>query len=212
MRSGVRWDGCRTIHFPVDHLGMILAPKNDNADKLPTTGETPLTLIRKIQAGNLSAFLALYDSTSPLLFGWITRILKDRTSAEGTLLDVYTQVWKDASSYEPGTEPLLWLSRLAHTSALARLHLGKHEAAGQSSPRDKGNPDMTVAPDLQLRARSSLESVPAAQRGLLEQAYFGGLCSNEMAAQVGKPVGAVKALLRTGLSRIGESFGTGAED
>ena len=50
------------------------------------------------------------------------------------------------------------------------------------------------------------------QRVLLEQAYYGDLCSSEIAAQIGKPAGAVRALLRLGLTRIGESFGIATGD
>lgn len=179
--------------------------KADNAGNAPLNSETANVLIKKIQGGNLSAFMSLYDKTSPLLFGLILRILGDRTSAEETLLDVYTQIWKQSASYDSAVLPLHWLTTLAHNNAMARLHLTKREPAGL--PIATAGGDLTVAPDLQKLARSSLESVPAAQRELLERAYYGGLCGSEMAAQIGKPVGAVWALLRLGLSRIGESFG-----
>ena len=180
--------------------------KADNAEKTPLSSETAIALIKKIQDGNLSAFMVLYDRTSPLLFGLILKILGDRTSAEETLLDVYTQIWKQAHVYNPDISPLHWLTTLAHNSAMARLHLTKREPARQDPSFPGGALETTVAPVLQKVARASLESVPTAQRELLENAYYGGLCSSEIAAQIGKPVGAVRALLRLGLSRISESF------
>jgi RNA polymerase sigma-70 factor, ECF subfamily len=188
-----------------------LEQKAENTGKASLSSEAAMALMKKLQNGNLSAFMILYDRTSPLLFGLIMRVLGDKTSAEETLLDVYTQVWKQSACYNPGVSPLHWLITLAHTNAVARLHWGKRETVRQAAAPGESAFAMTVAPDLQKLARSALESIPTAQRELLEQAYYGGLCSSEMAAQIGKPVGAVRALLRLGLSRIGESFGMATE-
>jgi RNA polymerase sigma-70 factor (ECF subfamily) len=187
---------------------MSLEQGANNAGRPPLNDEAAIALIKKISDGNLSALMTLYDRTSPLLFGLILRILGDRASAEEALLDVYTQVWKNPPSCDAIVPPLHWLISLAHTSALERLHLGKREPARQAAAPGSGTAPVTVAPDLQKLAHSSLESVPTAQRELLEQTYYRGLCSSEMAALIGKPVGAVRTLLRFGLSRIGESFGT----
>jgi RNA polymerase sigma-70 factor (ECF subfamily) len=184
-----------------------LEPKADNIGQTPLGNDAAISLIKKIQDGNLSALMVLYDRTSPLLFGLMMRVLGDRTSAEEALLDVYTQIWRQSARYDPGIAPLHWMTSLAHGSAMGRLHLGKRETARPATAPGDSNLNMTVAPDLQKLARSSLESVPTAQRELLEQTYYRGMCSSELAAQIGKPVGAVRTLLRLGLSRIGESFG-----
>jgi RNA polymerase sigma-70 factor (ECF subfamily) len=184
-----------------------LEQKANSEGNTPLSTDTASALMKKIQDGNLSALLALYDRTSPLVFGLIMRVLGDRSSAEEALLDVYTKVWKTSTCCDPGISTLHWLTSLAHGCAMGRLHLGKRESASQAATPGDGTPAMTVDPSLQKMARSSLESVPTAQRELLEQTYYRGLCSSEMAAQIGKPVGAVRTLLRLGLSRIGESFG-----
>jgi RNA polymerase sigma-70 factor (ECF subfamily) len=193
--------------FLIIYLGTILEQKADNAGKTSLSSETVMALVKKLQSGNLSALMILYDRTSPLIFGLIMRVLGDKALAEETLLDVYTQVWKQSARYDPCISPLHWLTTLAYTNAMARLHLGKRETVKQVPVRGDSVLAMTVSPDLQKLARSSLESIPTAQRELLEQAYYRGLCSSEIAAQIGKPVGAVRALLRLGLGRIGESFG-----
>ena len=188
---------------------MILEPKADNLGKAPLSSETAIALLKKIQNGNLSALMTLYDKTSPLLLGLLMRVLGDRAAAEAALLDVYTQVWKQSGSHETGGAPLYWLVTLAHSNAVARLHWEKRDAVKQGAAQRERISDMTVAPDMQKLARSVMETIPSIQRELLEEAYYRGLCSSEIAARLGKPAGAVRALLRLGLSRIGESFGTG---
>jgi RNA polymerase sigma-70 factor (ECF subfamily) len=171
------------------------------------SNETIVALIRKIENGDSSALILLYDATSRLIFGLILRILGDRTSAEEALLDVYTHFWKHAGSYDPGTTPLEWLLTVARTSAVARLHWSKRDSRKPESPAGSISPGMTVAPELQKLARSSLESLPSAQRELLEWAYYGSISCSEMAAQIGKPLGAVKSHLRLGLVKLSESIG-----
>jgi len=67
-------------------------------------------------------------STTPQadwFFGLVLRILNDRETAEEVLLDIYTQVWRQAASYDHqrGT-PLAWLMTIARSRALDRLRSG----------------------------------------------------------------------------------------
>ena len=64
---------------------------------------------------------------------------------------------------------------------------------------------MTVAPERQQTAREAMLSLDLAKRDLLVRAYYGGLSCNEMAAQIGKPVGAIRAHIRSGLYKLGEA-------
>jgi RNA polymerase sigma-70 factor (ECF subfamily) len=162
-------------------------------------------LIRKIESGESAALIILYEATSRLLFGVIVRILGDRTSAEETLLDVYTQIWKKPTCFAPGISVLEQLVAVARLSALSRLHWTKRDNLKQESTQSAGDSAMTVAPEQQDRARSSLESIPSGQRGLLEWAFYSGLSCDEIAARMGRPAGAVRTHLRLGLGTIGES-------
>src|ERR1044071_3163695 len=85
-------------------------------------------LIQRVASGDQSAIATFYDTTSRLTFGLILRILNDRETAEEVLLDVYTQVWRQAATYDHqrGT-PLAWLMTIARTRALDRLRSGWQE-------------------------------------------------------------------------------------
>ena len=182
-------------------------PIHDSHD--PTlTNEKALALIRKIEAGDKSSLIALYDATSRLVFGLTLKILGDRALAEETLLDVFTRIWKQSIGYEPQVPPLDWVVALARTSAVARLHWSKRDSRKPESTADSVASPMTVAPEQQKTARSSLDSLAPAHRELLEQAYFGGMSCNEMAVQAGKPLGAVKSQIRIGLGELGERLGS----
>lgn len=163
-------------------------------------------LIQKIGGGDQSALTALFDGTSRLLFGLILRILKDRTSAEEVLLDTYTHVWKQSASYDPKRfTPLAWLITIARDRAIARLLWDKQEGRKPEIHADT-QAEMTVSPELQQLARSAIESLVSAQREVLEWAFYSGLSCSEIAAQIGKPLGAVKTHARLGLTKLSDTY------
>ena len=177
--------------------------KNHASREFTLSNEAIVALIRKIEGGDSSALILLYDATNRLVFGLIMRILRDRTSAEETLLDVYTQVWKQSTPLDPEIQALEWLLTLARMSALTRLYWSKRDNRKQEMAADASGSAMTVSSEQQKAARSSMQSLASAQRELLEWAYYGGMSYSEMAAQAGKPLGAVKSHIRIGLSDFG---------
>ena len=85
-------------------------------------------LITQTAQGDQAALASLYDRTSPQVYGLIFKILQNRESAEEVTLDVYTQVWRQAHSFDAskGT-PGGWLMTLARTRAIDRFRSGAGE-------------------------------------------------------------------------------------
>jgi RNA polymerase sigma-70 factor, ECF subfamily len=187
-------------------LGTTLDHENQDTRELPLNNDAVEAFIRAIERGEQSALIALYDKTSRLLFGLILKILGDRTSAEETLLEVYTHIWREPQSKDPALQPLEWLISLAHAQAVARLHWNKQvkrKAGFQARTLESA---MTVAPDRQELARASIGALAPAQQEILGWAYYSGLSCSEIAAQIGKPIGAIKTHARLGLNKLSESF------
>ena len=185
-----------------------MEPQTHASRDLALSREAAVALIRKIGGGDKSALITLYDATGSLVFGLILRILGDRALAEETLLDVFTRIWKQSIPYDAQVPPLDWILALARTSAVARLHWNKRDGGKQEVLTGAAAAPVTVAPEQQRAARSSLDSLAPALRELLERAYYGGMSCNEMAALAGKPLGAVKSQIRMGLSELSERTGS----
>lgn len=85
-------------------------------------------LICGAASGDQHALAELYDATSRTVYGLLLRILVDASAAEEVLLDVYEQVWRQASQYsrERGS-PLAWLTTIARSRAIDRLRRGRRE-------------------------------------------------------------------------------------
>jgi RNA polymerase sigma-70 factor (ECF subfamily) len=161
-------------------------PQTDG--ELQLSGEEFAALIRKIEGGDPSALATLYDKTSRLLYGLATRILGERTLAEETLLDIYTHIWKQAASYDPGIMPLEWLMMIARTRSIAMLHWSRQIKKRHVPSSGSMDSIMTVAPEEQKTARSHIGTLIPVQREIMDWIYFSGLSCSEI-AQIGNPSG-----------------------
>lgn len=176
-------------------------------------------LIKKTGEGNPGAFADLYDSTGNLVFGLVLRILADQTVAEEVLVDVYTHIRQESASYDPENfMPLEWIITIARTRAVMKLDSGKEGRKRILPEAGETDPKITVAPALQEYARSSIESLTPSQKEILDWIFYTGLSCSEIAANSGKPLGAVKTYTRLGMSKLYDLFcplyerGTGSED
>jgi RNA polymerase sigma-70 factor (ECF subfamily) len=170
-------------------------------------------MLKNISAGDQQSLAVFYDATSRMVFGLLLHILSAREEAEEVLLDVYTQVWRQAGAYSEGRgTPLAWLTTIARSRAIDRLRAGRLE-------RQRGEP-LNLATDYASNARgvemdaqasetgrlvrAALNTLAPEQREVIELAYYGGMSHSEIAARTGQPLGTVKTRTRLGMMRLRE--------
>ena len=170
-------------------------------------------LLARIAAGDQSALAEFYDASSAKVFGLAMKILADRTAAEEVTMDVYTQVWRRASSYdaERGT-PGSWLMTLAKTRAIDRFRSSYLERGRQvpldhaaEVPGDRATPEQYSAGlERQRLVQEAMASLSAEQRQAIALAYYWGLSQSEIADRLQLPLGTVKTRMRLGMIRLRE--------
>ena len=170
-------------------------------------------LLARIAAGDQPALAEFYDASSAKVFGLVMKILADRTVAEEVTMDVYTQVWRRASSYdaERGT-PGSWLMTLAKTRAIDRFRSSYLERGRQvpldhaaEVPGDRATPEQYSAGlERQRRVQEAMASLSAEQRQAIALAYYWGLSQSEIADRLQLPLGTVKTRMRLGMIRLRE--------
>ncbi|HQR36245.1 MAG TPA: sigma-70 family RNA polymerase sigma factor [Blastocatellia bacterium] len=174
-----------------------------------------IALVQQIAKNDQLALATLYDATNRLAYGLILRVLGDASLAEEVLLDVYTQIWRQAANYDTGRgSPLAWLMTIARTRAIDRLRSGwqdKHRKepldllndreTGAASPEE-----MTVASERQKFVRAALSELTPEQREVIELAYYGGLSHSEIALKLNQPLGTVKTRTRLGMMKLREAL------
>lgn len=177
-------------------------------------------LIKRVADGDQFALTTLYDSTSRLVFGLIMRVVTDRSVAEEVLLDVYTQVWRQASTYDSKRgAPLAWLMTIARTRGIDRLRSGKYEhqnresldAVGEFSSSSASPEDDSVTAERRKLVRSALDSLTPEQREVIELAYYLGLSHSEIALRLGQPLGTIKTRTRLGMMKLRDVLGPALE-
>lgn len=150
-------------------------------------------LIALTAQGDQAALATFYDRTSPQVFGLIHKILNNREAAEEVTLDVYTQVWRQAHSYDQTRwTPGAWLMTLARTRAIDRFRSGAAEHGRiitldtvELFASEGDTPEQDVEGQERRRyVQQALAALTAEQRQAIALAYFYGLSQSEIAEKL----------------------------
>ena len=173
-----------------------------------------LVHIEGCAAGDHSALAALYDESSPLIYGIALRILNDAADAEEITLDVFAQVWKSASTFDRQRGSVSsWLVTLIRSRSIDRLRsrhsrVKREEAAGMDfRPAQAGPEEQTAFSEKSQRIQAALTALPTEQRQAIELAFFAGLTHMEVADRLSEPLGTVKTRIRLGMMRLRDALG-----
>jgi len=172
-------------------------------------------LIALTAQGDQTALATFYDRTSPQVFGLIYKILNNHEAAEEVTLDVYTQVWRQAHTYDATRgAPGAWLMTLARTRAIDRFRAGAAEHGRIESldavelfASDDDTPEQNVEGQERRRyVQQALAVLTAEQREAVALAYFYGLSQSEIAEKLRLPLGTVKTRIRLGMIKLREAL------
>jgi RNA polymerase sigma-70 factor (ECF subfamily) len=180
-------------------------------------------MIARIGRRDQSAFSALYDRLSGPLYSLTVKMLGDPAEAQDALQDVFLQIWSRAGTYDPEQSSVFsWAVLLTRSRVIDRLRARGRRlrvVVGSSEDKDKTTDvadastvqsaaDTTEKSDEAARVRSVLNNLPTEQREAIELAFFWDLTHHEIAAQLGQPLGTVKARIRRGLLKLREQLRT----
>ncbi|HEU4327084.1 MAG TPA: sigma-70 family RNA polymerase sigma factor [Roseiflexaceae bacterium] len=158
-----------------------------------------------------AALGVLYDRYVRLVYTVALRITGDRQTAEEVVQDVFQNVWQAAPSFQSGLGSVpSWLMGITRHRAIDATRSKRERARTREQTLDQDwdmgsdhNPEDEVVLRLQRETvRAALSELPTAQRQAIELAYYGGLTRNEIAAELGEPVGTIKTRLRLGLLKL----------
>ena len=172
---------------------------------------TDANLLNAIARQDEQALASLYDRYRLILFGLLMRILRSREEAEDVLQEVFLQVWRRASDFDPQRgRPFTWLVTLARSRAIDRLRqLGSRERVA-SSVIEFASEGMVDAAENTFRSEqrqlvaAALTELSEEQRRALTLAYFEGLTQAEIAERLRSPLGTVKTRMRSGMIKLRE--------
>ncbi|HEX6702096.1 MAG TPA: sigma-70 family RNA polymerase sigma factor [Gaiellaceae bacterium] len=169
----------------------------------PSDGE----LLQRVGTGDRSAFELLYKRYARAVLGLALRRLGDRGRAEEAVQETFTSVWRSASSYKPERGPgAPWLYAVARHAIVDRFRVRADTPAEipETASAEAGPAERAESSFVAWRVHRALEELPAAERTVLELAYWGGLSQSEVSEYLNVPLGTVKTRTRTGLRRLAD--------
>jgi RNA polymerase sigma-70 factor, ECF subfamily len=185
-----------------------------NKSKAPVPEKDWVGLVQSIAAGDQPALHALFAQTHRIVFTLIMRITSNRETAEELTLDVFHDVWRRASTYDPaGGSVVGWIMNQARSRAIDRLRYEQRKKR-VSNHADSPLPVTAASgPEEAFDAREqgrllqhALQVLTPEERQAIETAFFSELTYGEAAAKLSQPLGTVKTRIRSGLGKLRQAL------
>jgi RNA polymerase sigma-70 factor, ECF subfamily len=173
-------------------------------------------LVQSIAAGDQVALHQLYERAHRVVFTLLLRMTANRETAEELTLDVFHDVWRRASRYDPVNGTVLgWLMNQARSRAIDRLRYEgrkkrNDDGALHSSTQQEERPDAADVIALRKQGdavRAALAALTPDERLAIETTFFAGLTHAEAAARLQEPLGTIKTRIRSGLHKLRDALG-----
>jgi len=173
-----------------------------------------LLLVQAVAAGDQRALHYLYEHTHRIVFTLILRITMNRETAEEVTLDVFYDVWRKASTYDPANGSVVgWIMNQARSRAIDRLRFDQRKKRVNAYPQSLGpttdivDPQQACLFEEQSRLlRNALEVLTPEERSAIETAFFSELTHEQTARKLDQPLGTVKTRIRSGLGKLREAL------
>jgi RNA polymerase sigma-70 factor (ECF subfamily) len=166
------------------------------------------SLLELVRGRDQDAMAALFDRYGTMVYSIAMRVLKEPSSAEDVMQEVFIRVWENPEVFISERGSLAgWLAVVTRNRAV--------DALRRRRPSDSVN-DVELPTNTNLASEAErnimmqkvqhvLETLPADQRLSLELAFFDGLSHSEIAERTGAPLGTVKTRIRSALINLREA-------
>jgi RNA polymerase sigma factor (sigma-70 family) len=161
------------------------------------------TLLRAWQAGDASAYEALFRRWQAPLRRHLTRMLDDAAAADDLVIETFLRLQRHRHRWRPGTPLRPWLFTIARN--LARNLLRTERLWGWLPLADAATspaPPQGADDEIRRRVTAAFAALPAAQREACSLRLLADLPVEEIARVTRVPVGTVKSRLFHGLRRL----------
>jgi RNA polymerase sigma-70 factor (ECF subfamily) len=183
--------------------------------KIHVSEDDWLQLVRAVADGDQRALHSLYEQTYRIVFTLIVRITSNQETAEEVTLDVFYDVWRKASTYDPANGSVVgWIMNQARSRAIDRLRFDQRKKRVNTSSEslqpktDIVDPQQAFLFEEQNRLlRNALAVLTPEERNAIETAFFSELTYEETARKLNQPVGTVKTRIRSGMGKLREALG-----
>jgi RNA polymerase sigma-70 factor (ECF subfamily) len=174
--------------------------------------DADVQLMLRFQKGEVGAFQQLFQKYSSSVVNFAFHFLGNRARAEEIAQEVFLQVYRWQTKYEPKAKFSTWLFKIAHNHCLNEVRKGEYRVSIESigpqedadgDERERQLPDtkpskgedIFAAKQMAKRIEKILQRVPETQRTALMLSRLEGMSYQEVAEVLGVTEKAVKSLV-----------------
>jgi RNA polymerase sigma-70 factor (ECF subfamily) len=166
-------------------------------------------LIGRIAGGDRLAMQVLFARHHVRVFRFVVRLVKNESTAEDLISDVFLDVWRQAGRFEGRSAVSTWLLSIARFKALSALRrrpdeeLDEEAAGAIEDPSD--DPEVALEKkDKSALIRKCLSGLSADHREIVDLVYYHEKSVEEVAEIVGIPENTVKTRMFYARKKLAE--------
>lgn len=165
-------------------------------------------LVTLLQSQDKQAFSYLYDNYAPALNNIIFRMVDDVALTEDILQEAFVKIWHNFTSYDKSKGRLFtWMLNLTRNLTIDMLRSKGYKkqskiSGDENSVNNLQDNSVNINKFDSLGIRKQLTKLKPEQRIIIDMAYFNGYTQEEIAKDLGIPLGTVKTRMRTAILEL----------
>ena len=166
-------------------------------------------LVEAIAKRDKNALQTLYRRHNVKVYRFALRFIRDESTAEDVVSEVFIDVWRQAGRFEHRSQVSTWLLAIARNKALSmlrrRAETSLDEEVAEFIEDSSDNPEVTMQKqERSAILRSCLDQLSPAHREIIDLVYYHEKSVDEVAEVIGVPANTVKTRMFYARKRIGE--------
>ena len=174
-------------------------------------------LLESIADGNRTAMHMLYCRHNVRVYRFILRIVRDATTAEDLVSQVFLDVWRTAGQFQGRSQVSTWLLSIARFKALTAMRQRRFEDIDQEDvrqiPDDSDTPETSLdRSDTSAILRACVQKLSPAHREIINLVYYHEKSVEEVGQIIGIPQSTVKTRMFYARKQLADLLKTAGVD
>ena len=149
--------------------------------------------LERFASGEVDAFEDLFRQFQSEVYGWILRIVRDRSAAEDLTVEAFWRIYRARSRFDPGTSFGAWARRIATNLAIDYIRRLPAEVRLPWSLAQKEEPDPVLRRETADAIARAWRLLPVKLQAVATLALIEERSYGEIAEALGTSVGTVKS-------------------
>lgn len=176
---------------------------------MPATATySEVELVSLLQRQEESAFTYLYEHYSGALYGVILQVITDETLAQDILQEVFVKIYRNVGQFDALRGRLYtWMLNIARNAAIDAFRSKGFKQQKQNRDLEQivDNTSYSLSTQVyvdHIGLEKVLNTLRLDYRQVIDLAYFKGYTQEEIAEELGIPLGTVKTRIRSALIQL----------